>query len=79
VFQRRIQCKTHLQALGRVLANLAGKAAAALPGIIGSLVSGLLNLLVKATGWLAQNIWAIVLAVGGLMLVIVRDTLAPIR
>ena len=32
--------KKHLQSLGRVLAKLAGKAAAALPGIIGSIVSG---------------------------------------
>ena len=31
--------KKHLQALGRALANLAGKAAAALSGIIGSVVS----------------------------------------
>ena len=31
--------KKHLQALGRTLANLAGKAAAALPGIIGSIGS----------------------------------------
>ena len=31
--------KKHLQALGRALANLAGKAAAAQPGIIGSIVS----------------------------------------
>ena len=30
--------KKHLQALGRALANLAGKAAAALPGIIGTIV-----------------------------------------
>ena len=39
--------KKHLQALGRALANLAGKAAAALPGIIGSIVSWLLNTLGK--------------------------------
>ena len=31
--------KKHLHALGRALANLAGKAAAALPGIVGSIVS----------------------------------------
>ena len=39
--------KKHLQALGRALANLAGKAAAALPGIIGSIVSWLLGALGK--------------------------------
>ena len=38
----------HLQALGPALANLAGKAAAALPGIIGSIGSWLLSTLGKA-------------------------------
>lgn len=67
--------KKHLQALGHALAKLAGKAAAALPGIIGSLVSWLLNLLAKTTGWLAENLWALVLTVGGLLLVAARGWL----
>ena len=67
--------KKHLQSLGRILAKLAGKAAAALPGIIGSVVSWLLNLLSKTVGWLAGNIWAIVVAVAGLLLVAVRGHL----
>jgi hypothetical protein len=71
--------KKHLRALGRVLANLAGKAAAALPGIIGSLVSWLLNLLGKTVTWLAENVWAIVLTVGGLLIVAAREWLAPSR
>ena len=50
--------KNHLQALGRVPAKLAGKAAAALPGIIGSVVSWLLSTLGKTTLWLAENLWA---------------------
>ena len=37
--------KKYRQALGRALANLAGKAAAALPGIIGPIVSWLLSTL----------------------------------
>ena len=45
--------KKTIQALGRVLTKLAGKAAAALPGIIGSIVSWLLGTMGKATGWLA--------------------------
>ena len=61
--------KKQLQSLGRVLANLAGKAAAALPGVIGSIVSWLLSLLAKTEGWLAGNLWAVVVAVGGLLLV----------
>ena len=64
--------KKHLQSHGRVLAKLAGKAAAALPGIIGSIVSWLLNLLAKTVGWLAENIWAIVVAMVGLLLAAVR-------
>ena len=69
--------KKHFQALGRMLAQLAGKAAAALPGIIGSIVSWLLNLLSKTAGWLAGNLWALVVAIGGLLLVFARERLLP--
>ena len=68
--------KKHLKALGHTLAQLAGKAAAALPGIIGSIISWLLNLLSKTAGWLAENLWALVVAIGGLLIVIVRERLA---
>ena len=68
--------KKHLQSLGLALAKLAGKAAAALPGIIGSIVSWLLTLLAKTAGWLAENLWAIVVAVGGLLLVVAREWLS---
>lgn len=68
--------KKHLQSLGRALAKLAGKAAAALPGIIGSLVSWLLNLLAKTAGWLAKNLWAVALAVGSLLLIAAREWLS---
>ena len=69
--------KKHFQALGRMLAQLAKKAAAALPGIIGSIVSWLLNLLSKTAGWLAGNLWALVVAIGGLLLVFAREWLLP--
>ena len=65
--------KKHLQALGRALANLAGKAAATLPGIIGSIVSWLLSTLGKAATWLDDNVWALVIGVGALLLVAARD------
>ena len=68
--------KKHLQALGHALANLAGKAAAALPGIIGSIVSWLLSTLGKMATWLGENLWALVIAVGTLLLVAARDWLA---
>lgn len=67
--------KKHLQALGRALANLAGKAAAALPGIIGSIVSWLLNTLGKTATWLAENMWTMGIAVGTLLLLAARDWL----
>ena len=67
--------KNHLQALGRVLANLAGKAAAALPGIIGSIVSWLLGLLGKAAGFLAENTIILIFTVGGLLLIAAKDYL----
>ena len=69
--------KKTLQALGRVLAKLAGKAAAALPGIIGSIVSWLLSTLGKAAGWLAEHVWALAVAVGGLLFLAARELLAP--
>ena len=68
--------KKTLQALGRVLAKLAGKAAAALPGIIGSIVSWLLGTLGKAAGWLAEHVWALAVAVGGLLFLAAREFLA---
>ena len=67
----------NLQALRRALANLAGKAAAALPGIIGSIVSWLLNTLGKTATWLAENLCAIAIAVGTLLFVAARDWLIP--
>ena len=69
--------KKTFQALGRVLAKLAGKAAAALPGIIGSIVSWLLSTLGKAAGWLAEHVWALAVAVGGLLFLAARELLAP--
>ena len=69
--------KKHLQALVRALANLAGKAAAALPCIIGSVsvVSWLLSTLGKTATWLTENLWALAIAVGTLLLVAAQDWL----
>ena len=68
--------KKHLQVLGRALAYLVSKAAAALPGIIGSIVSWLLSTLRKTATWLAENMWALAIAMGTLLLVAARDWLA---
>ena len=67
--------KKKLEDLGRLLARLAGKAAAALPGIIGSVVSWLLNTLGKTATWLAGNLWAMLLAIAGLLLMAAREWL----
>lgn len=67
--------KNQLKALSRVLAKLAGKAAAALPGIIGAIVGSLIRLLGRAVGWLAEHVWALAVAIGGLLLVGARDFL----
>ena len=64
--------KKYPQALGRALANLAGKAAAALPGIIGSIVSCLLITLGETATWLAEHLWALTIAVGTLLLLAAR-------
>ena len=67
--------KKTLQALGRVLAKLAGKAAAALPEIMSSIVSWLLSTLGKAAKWLAKHMWALILAVGGLLFLTAQELL----
>ena len=54
-----------LKALARLLGKLAGKAGAALPGIIGSIVSGILNFLKKAVGFLAEHVWLLIVFVAG--------------
>lgn len=61
--------KKTLQNLGKLLASLAGKAAAALPGIIGSIVSWLLSATGKVVNWFGNNLWALVVAVAGLLYV----------
>lgn len=71
--------KKHLQALGRVLARLAGKAAASLPGIIGSIVGWVINVLAKTAGWLAEHLWALAIAIGGLLLVAAREYLQAVK
>ena len=43
------------------------KAAEALPGIIGAIISWILNRVKEVVGWLSQNLWALVVGVGGLL------------
>ena len=59
--------RNQLKALARLLGKLAGKAAAALPGLIGSIISGILNFLKKAVGFLAQHVWLVIVFLVGLV------------
>ncbi|MCE2507657.1 MAG: hypothetical protein J4F36_14550, partial [Nitrosopumilaceae archaeon] len=59
--------KNKLKALANLLGRLASKAADALPGIIGAIVSFILNTAKEAVGWLSQNLWALIVGIGGLI------------
>ena len=59
--------KDVLQRLANALKRLAGKAAAALPGIIGSVIGAVLNYLSKAVGFLAKNTWAVIVFIAGII------------
>ena len=59
--------KKQLHNLAKLLANLDGKAAAALPGIIGAIVSWLLSATGKVVNWFGNNLWALVVLVAGLL------------
>ena len=59
--------KNKLKALANLLSKLAQKAGAALPGILGSIVSWILNRAKEAVGWLSQNLWALITGVGVLI------------
>ena len=43
------------------------KTAEALPGIIGGIISWILNRAKDVVGWVSQNLWALVVGVGGLI------------
>ena len=59
--------KKQLHILAKLLANLAGKAAADLPGVIGSTVSWLLLATGEDVNWFGNNLWALVVLVAGLL------------
>ena len=59
--------KNKLKALSQLLGKLAGKALASLPGIIGSILSWILNRAKEVVGWLSQNLWALITGVGVLV------------
>ena len=59
--------KNKLKALARLLGRLGMKAAKVLPGIIGAIISWVLNKAAGIIGWVSQNLWALVVGTGGLL------------
>ena len=59
--------KKWLYRLANALKRLAGKAAEALPAIVGSVVGGILSFLRKAVGFVAKHTWALIAFVAGLV------------
>ena len=59
--------KNKLKALSQLLGKLADKALASLPGIIGSIISWILDRAKEVIGWLSQNLWALITGVGVLI------------
>ena len=56
-----------LKALASLLGRLGMKAAEAQPGIIGGIISWILNRAKDIVGWVSQNLWALVVGIGGLI------------
>ena len=59
--------RNKLKALAPLLGKLGLKAAEALPGIIGGIISWILNRAKDVVGWVSQNLWALVVGIGGLI------------
>ena len=59
--------RSELEVLASLLGRLGIKAAEALPGIIGGIISWILNRAKDVVGWVLQNLWALVVGIGGLI------------
>ena len=59
--------RNKLKALASLLDRLGMKATEALPGIIGGIISWILNRAKDVVGWVSQNLWALVVGIGGLI------------
>ena len=59
--------RNKLKALASLLGRLGIKAAEALSGIIGGIISWILNRAKDVVGWVSQNLWALVVSIGGLI------------
>ena len=59
--------RNKLKVLASLLGQLRIKAAEALSGIIGGIISWILNRAKDVVGWVSQNLWALVVGIGGLI------------
>ena len=59
--------RSKLKALASLLGKLGIKAVEALPGIIGGIISWILNRAKDVVGWVSQNLWTLVVGIGGLI------------
>ena len=59
--------RNKLKGLASLLGRLGVKAAEALTGIIGGIISWILNRAKDVVGWVSQNLWALVVGIGGLI------------
>ena len=59
--------RSKLKALASLPGKLGMKAAEALPGIIGGIISWILNRAKDVVGWVSQNLWALDIGIGGLI------------
>ena len=59
--------RSKFKALASLLGQLGIKAAEALPGISGGLISWILNRAADVVGWVSQTLWALVVGIGGLI------------
>ena len=59
--------RSKLKVLALLLGKLGMKAAEALPGIIGGITSWILNRAKDVVGWVLQNLWVLVVGIGGLI------------
>ena len=59
--------RNKLKALASLLGRLGIKAVEALPGIIGGMISWIFNRAKDVVGWVSQNLWTLVVGIGGLI------------
>ena len=58
--------KKQTERIALLLGRLGMKAAEALPGIIGAIISWVLNKFADVVGWVSQHLWALVEGIEGL-------------